>query len=54
MITFNISSKLLHKKYADLFNGGLSQKFLAPFLRGIYVLSVGFKMKPLQISVFLF
>ena len=29
-----------------LLNGGLFQKFLALFFRGIYVLSNGFKMKP--------
>ena len=40
------------KKHVDLFNGGLFWKSLVPFLRRIYVLSVGFKMKPLGKSVF--
>ena len=36
----------------EISNGGLFWKSLVPFLRRIYALSVGFKLKPLRKSVF--
>ena len=43
--TFKIFSDCHIKKHADLSNGGLFGKSLAPFLRKTYALSVGFNMK---------
>ena len=45
--TFIISSNC-HIKRVDLLNGELFWKFLVPFFRRTYVLSVGFKLKPLR------
>ena len=42
----------MHKKYADLSNGGLFWKSLVASFRRTYALSVGFKMKPLRKDVF--
>ena len=41
-------------KYADLSNRWLFWKFLVPLFRTTYALSVGFKIKPLRNSVFLY
>ena len=45
-------SLIIIKKHADLSDWGLFWKSLVSFFRTTYVLSVGFKMKPLRKSVF--
>ena len=49
---FKISTDCHIKSYADLSNGMLFWKCLVPFFRRTYVLSVGFKIKPLRKKLF--